>query len=184
MIERRCKPRSLVMDNGPEFAGRALDAWAYERHPTGLHPTGQADRKLFRRELQWEVPRRVPEPALVHEPPRRSAQDRGLARRLQPGAAAQLTGPTAARCLCRRGGAPVARSDLRPARFTDFPRPIRRQGLATKAIALYGLAACEKGTVANPHALQGLGCLIARKWSMGSSLPKGIRDHQFGAAEV
>jgi len=29
VIERRGKPQSLVMDNGPEFAGRALDAWAY-----------------------------------------------------------------------------------------------------------------------------------------------------------
>jgi len=31
VIERRGKPASLVMDNGPEFASRALDAWAYER---------------------------------------------------------------------------------------------------------------------------------------------------------
>ncbi len=31
VIERRGKPQSLVMDNGPEFASRALDAWAYER---------------------------------------------------------------------------------------------------------------------------------------------------------
>ena len=31
VIEQRGKPQSLVMDNGPEFAGRALDAWAYRR---------------------------------------------------------------------------------------------------------------------------------------------------------
>ncbi len=31
VIDRRGKPQCLVMDNGPEFAGRALDAWAYER---------------------------------------------------------------------------------------------------------------------------------------------------------
>ena len=31
LIERRNQPESLVMDNGPEFASRALDAWAYER---------------------------------------------------------------------------------------------------------------------------------------------------------
>lgn len=32
VIERRgTNPTSLVMDNGPEFAGRALDAWAYRR---------------------------------------------------------------------------------------------------------------------------------------------------------
>jgi len=31
IIERRGKPERLVMDNGPEFAGKALDAWAYQR---------------------------------------------------------------------------------------------------------------------------------------------------------
>jgi len=31
VIERRGKPNSVVMDNGPEFTSRALDAWAYER---------------------------------------------------------------------------------------------------------------------------------------------------------
>jgi putative transposase len=25
-------PRSIVVDNGPEFASRLLDAWCYERH--------------------------------------------------------------------------------------------------------------------------------------------------------
>ncbi|WP_152545057.1 integrase core domain-containing protein, partial [Bordetella holmesii] len=25
-----CLPRSITVDNGPEFAGRALDAWAYQ----------------------------------------------------------------------------------------------------------------------------------------------------------
>jgi len=29
--ERRGLPQVLVMDNGPEFAGQALDAWAYQR---------------------------------------------------------------------------------------------------------------------------------------------------------
>ena len=31
VIEQRGRPKSLVMDNGPEFSGRALDAWAYRR---------------------------------------------------------------------------------------------------------------------------------------------------------
>lgn len=31
VIERRGKPRTLIVDNGPEFTSRALDAWAY-RH--------------------------------------------------------------------------------------------------------------------------------------------------------
>ena len=29
LIEFRGKPEGITMDNGPEFAGRALDAWAY-----------------------------------------------------------------------------------------------------------------------------------------------------------
>jgi putative transposase len=29
---RRAYPKRLVMDNGPEFTGRALDRWAYEHH--------------------------------------------------------------------------------------------------------------------------------------------------------
>ena len=30
-IEQHDKPTGLVMDNGPEFAVQALDAWAYRR---------------------------------------------------------------------------------------------------------------------------------------------------------
>ena len=32
----RDRPETIVVDNGPEFAGKALDAWAYERS-VGLH---------------------------------------------------------------------------------------------------------------------------------------------------
>ncbi len=31
LAEQRGLPQTLVMDNGPEFAGQALDVWAYER---------------------------------------------------------------------------------------------------------------------------------------------------------
>lgn len=31
VIERRSKPSSISVDNGPEFAGRVLDEWAYRR---------------------------------------------------------------------------------------------------------------------------------------------------------
>ena len=31
LAETRGLPKSIVMDNGPEFSGRALDAWAYSR---------------------------------------------------------------------------------------------------------------------------------------------------------
>lgn len=36
VVEQRGAPKSIVVDNGPEFAGRALDAWAY-RHGIALH---------------------------------------------------------------------------------------------------------------------------------------------------
>ena len=32
----RGAPRTIVVDNGPEFAGKALDGWAYDRG-VGLH---------------------------------------------------------------------------------------------------------------------------------------------------
>ena len=32
----RGTPKAVVVDNGPEFAGKALDAWAYE-NGVGLH---------------------------------------------------------------------------------------------------------------------------------------------------
>lgn len=31
LVESRSKPVGITVDNGPEFAGRALDAWAYRR---------------------------------------------------------------------------------------------------------------------------------------------------------
>lgn len=31
LAERRGLPRSVTVDNGPEFAGKALDEWAYRR---------------------------------------------------------------------------------------------------------------------------------------------------------
>lgn len=31
LVRERGKPQSIVMDNGPEFTGRALDAWAHQR---------------------------------------------------------------------------------------------------------------------------------------------------------
>lgn len=36
ILELRGKPKSIVIDNGPEFAGKDLDKWAYERGVT-LH---------------------------------------------------------------------------------------------------------------------------------------------------
>jgi hypothetical protein len=56
-------PTTIVVDNGPEFAGRPLDAWTYARQAP-FHSTRQAGRTRVRRELQREVSGRVPERTL------------------------------------------------------------------------------------------------------------------------
>ena len=56
----RGRPAVIVCDNGPEFAGQTLDAWAYRRRAPPVHPTRQAHRELLHRELQRQVPRRAP----------------------------------------------------------------------------------------------------------------------------
>jgi putative transposase len=61
-------PRTIVVDNGPEFVGRTLEAWAYHAPgPTALYPTRQADRERVHRELQWQVSGRVLERTLVRQ---------------------------------------------------------------------------------------------------------------------
>lgn len=62
------RPQVLVSDDGPEFAGRRLDAWAYQRSvKLRFIRAGQAARERVHRELQPEVSRRVPQQALVPE---------------------------------------------------------------------------------------------------------------------
>ncbi len=67
-------------DNGPEFASRAFIAWAQGhgiRHI--LIEPGAADAERLHREVQWPVPRRVPERALVRNPASGKDHDRGMA---------------------------------------------------------------------------------------------------------
>jgi putative transposase len=56
LAAERGVPEVLVIDNGPEFAGRALDQWAY---PAGrqapLHCAWQADPERLRGELQRQA---------------------------------------------------------------------------------------------------------------------------------
>ena len=76
-------PQTIVVDNGPEFAGRALDQWAFERG-VELHfiEPGKPIQNCYV-DFNGRFPRRVFEPELVHEPVRRDRQDRGVASRLQ-----------------------------------------------------------------------------------------------------
>ena len=50
-------PKAIVLDNGPEFAGRAVEAWAYAHGVEPLHSTREADRERERGEFQWQVSR-------------------------------------------------------------------------------------------------------------------------------
>ena len=58
-------PELITVDNGPEFAGRILDAWAYA-HGVHLHfiDPGKARAECVHRELQRTASRRVPQRAL------------------------------------------------------------------------------------------------------------------------
>jgi len=92
LAQGRPLARTIVVDNGPEFAGRVLDAWAYRpRDHAGLHSAGEADAERVYRKLQQPAPRRVLERPLVCDGDRSAADDRALARRLQHPASARLT---------------------------------------------------------------------------------------------
>ncbi len=73
-------PRYLRSDNGPEFVSAAILRWLSEAHRDGAHRSGQAVAERHRRELQRQVPRRVPEHGVV---PHRG---RGARRSSRPGA--------------------------------------------------------------------------------------------------
>jgi putative transposase len=84
-------PKSIRVDLGSEFISRDLDLWAYQRDVTldFSRPGKPTDRARVRhrskdrgeglhRKPERQVPGRVPEHALVHEPRRRGPKMRGL----------------------------------------------------------------------------------------------------------
>ena len=98
-------PELITGDNGPEFAGRILDAWAYA-HGVHLHfiDPGKARAECVHRELQRAASRRVPQRALVHESSCGPEHRRALAGRLQCCPAPQRTGQPDARGVRTTGG--------------------------------------------------------------------------------
>src|SRR5580692_5799659 len=83
VVRERGVPTSITVDNGSEFASRAMDAWAYG-HGIGIRPG---------------------KPVLEYESvllARRCATETGtVARRLRPGQTAQLTQRPSAASVCR-----------------------------------------------------------------------------------
>ena len=72
-------PAVIRVDQGSEFVSRDLDLWAYQRGVTldFSRPGKPTDNAFI--DLQRQVPRRMSERTLVHEPRRRAAKMRGLA---------------------------------------------------------------------------------------------------------
>ena len=98
-------PDLITVDNGPEFAGRVLDAWAYT-HGVQLHliDPGQARTECLHRELQRASARRMPQRALVHEPSLGPDHRGELAGRLQCPSAPQCSGQPNAPGVCTTDG--------------------------------------------------------------------------------
>jgi hypothetical protein len=88
LVLERGKPKTIRVDNGPEFAGRLLDQWAYLNGVgAGLLQAGNANRQCPHRSLQRPYPGRVPQRQLVLLAGRCPRSDRGAANRLQHRAA-------------------------------------------------------------------------------------------------
>ena len=82
-------PAYLRSDNGPEFVSNAILEWLTDAGiETAHHRPRQALAERHQRELQRQVPRRVPERGVVPHPPRGPGHHRGLAPALQRRAAA------------------------------------------------------------------------------------------------
>jgi putative transposase len=87
-------PQVLVSDNGPECAGRTLDAWAYRRgiELRFIRP-GKPIENAHVESFNGTFSRRMFERALVSQCRRSAGDHRSLARRLQHRAAASLARP-------------------------------------------------------------------------------------------
>ena len=93
-------PELITVDNGPEFAGRILDAWG----AVALHRSRQARAECLHRELQRAAARRMPQRALVHEPSLGPDHRGELAGRLQCPSAPQCSGQPNAPGVCTTDG--------------------------------------------------------------------------------
>lgn len=73
-------PKTIRVDNGPEFVSKELDLWAYLKGVTlDFSRPGKPDRQRLHRIVQRQVQDRMPERELVPEPRRSAGKMRGLA---------------------------------------------------------------------------------------------------------
>ena len=108
-------PAVIVVDNGPECAGRVLGAWAYQHGVTlrFIRP-GRPVENAYVESFNGKFRARVPQRALVREHGRRADRHRGLARRLQHRPTAQRVGRSDAGGLCPPLGGGLAAAAASP----------------------------------------------------------------------
>jgi len=93
VVALRGAPKSITVDNGTEFASKAMDHWGYLNgvHLDFIRPR-KAGRERLYRDLQRKTARRVPERGGLLQPGRGTPQAGNLARRLQPSPASLCPG--------------------------------------------------------------------------------------------
>jgi transposase InsO family protein len=127
MAIERGLPEVIVVDNGPEFRGRALAARSEERgvRLEFIQP-GKPVQNALHRKLQRTTARRMSERELVHQLKRCTAKDRNLAAGLQRTTPTQFVELLAARGVCTdcSGDAGMRKASTRlPEQGTQTPSP-------------------------------------------------------------
>lgn len=85
LVRSRGKPRSIRVDNGPEFAGRMLDQWAYlNKVELDFFTSRKTNRQRVHRSVQQPPAPGVPQRLLVPVHGRCPRPHRRLENRLQP----------------------------------------------------------------------------------------------------
>ena len=72
-------PKTIRLDNGPEFISKELDLWAFMRGVTLDFSRPGANRQRLHRKLERQVPGGMLEHPLVPQPRRGAGKMRGLA---------------------------------------------------------------------------------------------------------
>ena len=79
MKQERGVPKVLFCDNGSEFTSQAMDLWAYQNGmKIDFSRPGKPTDNAFVESFNADLPKRMPERSLVHEPKGGKAADRSL----------------------------------------------------------------------------------------------------------
>ena len=105
LMEQRRLPKTIRVDNGPEFTSKRLDQWAYlDGVELDFRPARQAHGQRLHRGIQREIPAGMSERELVPVPGRCRGKGGNLAETLQWRQAAQRPGEPDPKGIRRAGG--------------------------------------------------------------------------------